>query len=199
MHAYLFVGSNEKSVDKDINEMLSKNNLQRIDVEIKNISDVRNLNKLTKLKNQNPTAYIIKNVDETNIETLNSLLKNLEEPASNTTFVLTAKSTHSIPSTILSRCSVRNVAEGAVKIKNNIGQFIEMSTGERINYIKGIKDRDRAIKFLEEYIFYLQKNIDRDNTEQKIVNISLANQTRSAIRKYSNVFIQLANFVINIE
>lgn len=60
-------------------------------------------------------AFIIENCDNFNLSSANALLKNLEEPKDDITYILTANNISSLPATVRSRCRVYTLAEPAVE------------------------------------------------------------------------------------
>jgi hypothetical protein len=68
---------------------------------------------------------VIENVDSLNSQSLNALLKPLEDLASNTHIILTARALKSLPSTILSRCLQIRVKSTAIEVQL-IGEALEL-------------------------------------------------------------------------
>lgn len=59
-------------------------------------------------------VFIIENCDNFNLSSANALLKNLEEPKDDITYILTANNISSLPATVRSRCRVYTLAEPEV-------------------------------------------------------------------------------------
>lgn len=86
-----------------------KNPYHKIDIERANlikINSIRDVNKFLSMSSDNSThrTVLISHADLMNEEAQNSLLKNLEEPPPNVTFILTTSKLDHLRPTIISRC-----------------------------------------------------------------------------------------------
>jgi DNA polymerase III delta prime subunit len=172
MHAFLLVNT-------DPIQFAKKENAKVIPFELQKIEDTRNLKKLVKFKFNEKTAIVINGIDNATNEALNAFLKNLEEPSPNLIYILTATNLKNVLPTIVSRCEV---------IQSIIDNK-ELDTSN-INHKDGlnIKDRDEALKFVEDLIFmdYQKKNFD---------NIENYLQTLQNLKANGNVSLQMTNLV----
>lgn len=176
MHAFLLVNT-------DPIQFAKKENAKVIPFELQKIEDTRNLKKLTKFSFSEKTAIVIKDVDNATNEALNAFLKNLEEPNPNLIYILTATNLKNVLPTIISRCEV---------IKSTNLQ-ISKSTNANVDYktALNIKDRDEALKFVEDLI-----NIDYQKKDFK--NMENYLQTLQNLKANGNVSLQMTNLVVRM-
>lgn len=172
MHAFLLINT-------DPIQFAKKEDAKVIPFELQKIEDTRNLKKLVKFKFNEKAAIVINGIDNATNEALNAFLKNLEEPSPNLIYILTATNLKNVLPTIVSRCEVIQ------SIIDN--QQLFEST---INHKEGlnIKDRDEALKFVEDLIYmdYQKKNFD---------NIENYLQTLQNLKANGNVSLQMTNLV----
>ncbi|MDC4182523.1 DNA polymerase III subunit delta' [Mycoplasma bradburyae] len=101
----------------DLIKVYPKNNI----IKKQDIINIQNKFSDTALENRGLKIYIINQIEKANKESLNSLLKFLEEPKDNTIGILTTRKPYGILDTIVSRCvrySTKTYNE-KVQFKNN--------------------------------------------------------------------------------
>ncbi len=192
MHAYLITGRPADGFESEIKNLADKIKAKILEFPLIKIEDVRNLNNLIRLSFNEPTLIVSKNIQETTVEALNALLKNLEEPQDNIYFALTSPSARKVLATIVSRCQIikaRNNTKGQKDENKEIENFLTMSVGQRLAFFDKIKDRGTAIDFVEGLIFYLCEKKELKNTEQLI-------KTLTGLKANGNVNLHLANLAI---
>lgn len=203
MHAYLLTGQAIADFEPAVSRLANKLKAKILEFPVSKIEDVRNLNKLLRLSFDKPTLIFCKNIHEAGEEALNAFLKNLEEPQENIFFALTSTSSRRVLPTIVSRCQI-------LRIKNNdsvsigddlteIQEFLKMTTGEKLFYIDKIKDRAKAIEFVENMVNFMHRSLHEKGLKYSVGsdNINLALKTLSRLKGNGNVNLQLSNFIIN--
>lgn len=174
MHAFLL-----KNIDPI--DFANKQNAKIIPFTLQKIEDAKNLKKIIKFSFSQKTAIIIEDIDNATNETLNAFLKNLEEPNENLIYVLTAKNLQTVLPTIVSRCEI-------IKSRSAIKPLIIVR-----NYkdALNIKDRNEAIKFIEDLIFI-------DHKAKVFKNMENYLYTLKNIKLNGNVSLQLTNLVVTM-
>lgn len=175
MHAFLLVNT-------DPIQFAKEQKAKVISFELQKIEDTRNLKKLTKFSFSEKTAIVIKDVDNATNEALNAFLKNLEEPNTNLIYVLTATNLKNVLPTIVSRCEV---------IQSVVPTH--QTPASPINYKDGlnIKDRDEALKFVNDLISIDYQKKDFKNMENYL-------QTLQNLKANGNVSLQMTNLVVRM-
>jgi DNA polymerase III delta prime subunit len=200
MHAYLIVGDNELT-QKETEKLIKKLKTRRIDFSIGKIAEVRELGGFVKLSINEPTSIVINNVDSASQEALNAFLKNLEEPQKNIYYILCANSVYNLPSTIISRCQITKTSTVNRKGNKKLAQqFVNMSIGQKFNYLESYKKREDAINFIRELVLGVHKLLleDMKNYSYNAKVLKSAQSTLSALKANGNVTLQLTNFVVNV-
>ncbi|HKB88766.1 MAG TPA: hypothetical protein VKC53_03905 [Patescibacteria group bacterium] len=192
MHAFLLIGSNTNDLKERIDELAKSLKAKIMDFPLLKIEDVRNLNNLLRLSFSEPTLIVSENIDETTEEALNAFLKNLEEPQNNIYFALTAANERKVLSTIVSRCQVIKIQDSKFEIRNSedVEQFLDMSPSQKLSFFDKMKDRGKAIEFIESLIFFLHDKRDLQNMELLI-------KTITRLKANGNVNLHLTNLVSN--
>jgi DNA polymerase III delta prime subunit len=201
MHAYLFIGSDDAEIKSQISKLAGRLHAKIIEFPLLKIADVRNLNNLVRLKFNEPTLIVCPNIQDTGEEALNAFLKNLEEPQENILFALTSPSTRKVLPTIVSRCQVVKITNSKLQILNEgAGEFMKLSLGEKLAYTDKIKDRDSALKLVENTVYFLHSQLLSDEVQYSIQakKLEVAQQTSTRLKANGNVNLQLTNFVIQI-
>ncbi len=180
MHAFLVINSDPLLVATKMNAKVIEHNIQKIE-------DVRELNKLTKFSFPVKTAFVIRDIDNITIEAANAFLKNLEEPNLNVIYILTATNLSNVLPTILSRCEV---------VKSKKDGFLKEV--KHLNYkdALNIKDRVEAIKFVEDFLVYLESKLVQKHDLVHACESCLI--TIRNLKDNGNVSLQLANFVVKM-
>lgn len=184
MHAFLVIGNNASFLAKKLGATL-------LEFPINKIEDTRNLANLTRVSFTEKTLIVCRDIHTASNEALNSFLKNLEEPQPNIYYALTTTNISLVMPTIVSRCQVIKHANYKQPTDDNkqIEEFLNMSTGKKLQYLDKIKDRTVAIQFLLDLIYKLQK-------ENKFNNMETILKTHSRLKANGNVNLQLANLAI---
>lgn len=203
MHAYLIVGNDSEKISEKISEITQRISKEILVFPIQKIEEVRNLNSFLSLTLPKPTAIIIKDIDQTTTEALNALLKNLEEPQKNVTFILTASSEYKVLPTIVSRCQTIKITNQNSKINNEeeIGNFLESSHGNKLAFIDKIKSRGEAVSFVKDLIFTLHSNLKTsgENLFNTAKKLKAAQKTLTNLEANGNVGLQLTNLVVSLD
>jgi DNA polymerase III delta prime subunit len=194
MHAYLIVGQTNDNFDSEVESLAKKIPAKVMDFPLQKIDDVRSLNSLIRLSFSTPTLIVAKNIHLAGEEALNALLKNLEEPQENIYFALTAPSDHAVLPTIVSRCQIVKTVNSVKEIVNESesDKFVAMTKSEKLTVLDKIKDREAAINFIENLIFFLHSR--QDFTNMETVNTTLVN-----LKKNGNVSLHLTNLVVMLK
>jgi len=187
MHAFLIVGNSTK---ESIEELSKKLSAKIINFPLNKIDDVRNLNELLKLSFSEPSLIVSENIDSAGEEALNAFLKNLEEPQENIYFALTTSSERKVLSTIVSRCQVIKLPITNFQFSNNeeIINFLNMSPSQKLMFFDKMKERDKAIEFIESLIFFLHDKRD-------LTNMEILLKTLTCLKANGNVNLHLTNLV----
>ena len=145
-----------------------------MDFPLLKIDDVRNLNNLLRLSFSEPTLIVSENVEEATEEALNAFLKNLEEPQPNIYFALTASSTRKVLPTIVSRCQIikSKYRVSSIEYPKEISEFLSMTPSQKLAFFDRMKERNKAIEFIESLIFFLHDKGDLTNMELLIKTLT---------------------------
>lgn len=206
MHAYLIIGRESDVLQQTIATLADKLDAKILEFPLNKIDDVRNLNNLIRLSFEDPTLIVSKNIHEAGEEALNAFLKNLEEPQENIYFALTAPSIRKVLPTIVSRCQIiktknKEINEMGSEDEEETGKFLKMTTGEKLNFIDKIKDREKAIELAENTVYLLHSKLHSDQVKYSVTakNIEEATKTLTRLKGNGNVNLQLTNLSINLK
>lgn len=203
MHAFLLIGTNKESLNKEIEKLAKIRNARVMEYSIVKIEDVRNLNNLLRLSLDRPTLIVGRDIHESGDEALNAFLKNLEEPQNNAYFALTAPSLKKVLPTIVSRCEIIKIQSGESEISEEttkeMENFFSLSKSEMLSFVDKIKDRVSAIEFAENMVFFMHGTLHQNELKYdfSVEDIRLATKTLSGLKANGNVNLQLSNFVVN--
>jgi DNA polymerase III delta prime subunit len=202
MHAYLIVGKNEKTLEKESKKIVRKFKADLLEFSVSKIDEVRELSRFIKLSFNKPTVFLIKEVDKASIAALNAFLKILEEPQENAKFILTARSEHNILPTIVSRCQVIKESYSRLPIASkNAKKFLKIPLGEKFAHIDKIRKREDAISFIENLILYLHQILITTNKYDKLKlakALRVVQKTHASLKANGNVGLQLTNLLVNL-
>ena len=192
MHAFLIVSNSTEQTQNEINKLVGSNSIKNVlSFTLEKIEDSRELKKLVKYSFNQKTAFLIKDIDKATEETLNSFLKNLEEPSTDLFYILTAKSLEGVLETIASRCQI---IFGVKKIEENdhpANEFLELPEKEQFQVVEKIKDRQEAIDFLNSLIF--------EAKEKKLYQkLEVIIDTLMRVSKNGNLSLQLTNLLVTM-
>ena len=200
MHAYLITGTDAGKVEKKIRELVKSLKAKPLEFPLNKIEDVRVLGSFVNLSLTEPTAIIVREVDEATIPAQNAFLKALEEPQERLTYILTARSTHPILPTILSRCQTLPAGGARETDYSKTLEFIKMSPGEKLAIVDKIHTREEAVDFTEDFVFscheLLHKTKEKHLLLAKFLKVGALTLTR--LKASGNVTLQLTNMVVNL-
>ena len=103
---------------------------------------------------------IIKNITQ---EAINALLKLFEEPSKSTHFFVVVDSEDAVSSTLRSRLTVLNCKKSyeiGKEYQKIAERFLTMTTPQRLNWLKKIKDKNEAAEFLTAIEIALRSKMD---------------------------------------
>ncbi len=198
MHAYLLTGD-DNATETYIQSFIKNKGLIRSDRLIKSIADSRALIKDNSLKILTPTAIVIKNIDQATEEALNSMLKEIEEPQANITFIFTSIFAQKVIPTILSRCQIINLSNVNDSYDDTGETFVQADTGKRFFIASQIKKREDAIKFVGDLIVSMSKKLAKDPNITYSQNVDICNQVLYNLNKNANVLLQMTILVISLK
>ena len=197
MHAYLINGLD---VNSEIEKLIATLDSKRMDFDIQKIADVKDLKQFLKISLPQKTTIVLKNFDTTTEEAQNSLLKQIEEPNNQLSFILTAKNLDNVLPTIRSRCQTIDVTKEVTilskKLEEQAEQFLRSGTGGRLKITSTIKDRQEAIEFLEGLLVVGHREL-----LNQVINTQLLEEAQNAlqaIKANGNLQLQLTSFVVKI-
>ena len=159
--------NNESKFISNIFEINTNDNL------VSGIDDIRKIMKEMVLTNLNEGEKIIifDNFDYLNINSMNALLKNIEEPKEKIIIIIICHNIYKIPKTITSRCQklyFNNLTkeEFSTFVKNN--NYLEINNSNQ-NFYDLCDGRPGLLKFVDEInITEIFKDIDKMTNEKKI-------------------------------
>lgn len=203
MQSYLILGKSPEKRTLEAQILAKRLGTYPIEFTLEKIEDVRNLNSITKLATVKKTAIIIHNVDKATQPALNAFLKNLEEPNKNLFFILTAQSEYNILPTVLSRCQIIK-ATGSKTSTNDSSDLVEKFTqaklSEKLLLIEMIRERQKAVSFVEELILKMHKNF----LTSKVIPTTWASylgEAQNSLRNLQangNISLQLTNLTLKL-
>src|SRR3989344_6201026 len=186
MHAFLLINS-------DPLEFAKKENAKVVSFTLQKIEDARDLKKIIKFKFNEKTAIVINDIDKATDEALNAFLKNLEEPTKNIIYILTASNIANVLPTITSRCQVINVLQvkQVLQVNQTIKNFLNSKLNQKFEIIGKIKEREDAIKFIEDLIYFEKSNDNYLNIENYL-------KTLLNLKLNGNVSLQMTNLLVTM-
>ncbi len=184
MHAFLLVGREITNYKLPITNLAAEQQAKLLPFAMQRIEDSRELKKLVKFVFNEKTAIVIENIDNATPEAANAFLKNLEEPTKNIIYILTANNLSNVLPTIVSRCQVVKIANHRLQTPNKL-QITDYK--DALN----IKDREEAIKFVENLIY-----IDYEKNNFKNMDHYLS--TIKNLKLNGNVALQMTNLVVTM-
>lgn len=200
MHSFLIIGSNNNKVEGEIETILKRFSLKRLDFLGLKIDEIRKLNSFVSLSLKEKTAIVIKDIDKSTNEAMNAFLKNLEEPQENLYYILTAANIHKVIPTISSRCQIIFTSQKKeIEDEEFLAEFIKMKTSQKLLFLDKIGKRKEAIDFFYNLVEYLHQEIKKgDNNLSILGNLAaLAEETLSRLEKNGNINLQLTYFAVN--
>jgi DNA polymerase III delta prime subunit len=192
MHSFLIIGGDAKIKRLKIDNVAKQERAtKQIPFLLQKIEDARELKKIVKFSFGEKCAIVIENIDTATHEALNAFLKNLEEPNENLIYILTATNLNNIIPTIVSRCEVIQVKQKlqVIQINKEVKLFLEQNINKKFETIGKIKEREIAIKFVEDLII---TDNDFKNSENYL-------KTLRNLKLNGNVSLQLTNLLVKID
>ena len=192
MHAFLIVSNSNTETQNEIDKLIKVNSIKNVlPFTLEKIEDSRELKKLVKYSFNQKTAFLIKDIDKATEETLNSFLKNLEEPSNDLFYILTAKSIEGVLETITSRCQIIFGAN-KMEVKDLVTKdFFDLSEKEQFKVVEKVKDRQEAIDFLNSLVF--------EAKEKKFYQkLEIIMSTLIRVSKNGNLSLQLTNLLVTM-
>lgn len=180
MHAFILINSNAR-------EFAKKQNAKVIPFTLQKIEDARELKNFVKFVFNEKTAILIENIDSATPEATNAFLKNLEEPNKNLIYILTASNLENVLPTIASRCQVIQVSKACHSVVKQVLQDKHINIKNALN----IKDRNEAIKFVEDLIYL-------DHKDQNFKNMENYLGTIRNLKLNGNVSLQMTNLLVTM-
>lgn len=182
MHAFLIIGNSEQVTGDRVNKIVTEHKAKVIPFTLQKIEDARELKKFVKFSFSEKTAIVIENIDTATLEAANAFLKNLEEPNNNLIYILTATNLNNVLPTIISRCEV---------VKSLIPNHQSLITNVNYRDALNIKDREEAIKFIENLIY-------TDHEKKEFKNMENYLYTLKNLKLNGNVSLQMTDLVIKL-
>ncbi len=163
-------------------------------IKIKTIREI--INQLAFSNYNQQTRYLVLlNFHLTTIPAQNALLKTLEEPPSNTHIILLTTNLHSLLPTITSRCQIIKVNKQSNNnfqaIQDIYQQLLKSKHYQCIELAEKYKEKERAVKFCEQLLLYLQNNLDKTNDQPN--NSKIVLKTLNLIKQNINTRLALEN------
>lgn len=193
MHSFLIIGGDDEVKKEKIGSVAkSEKATRQIPFILQKIEDARDLKKIVKFSFSEKCAIILENIDTASHETLNALLKNLEEPNTNVIYILTATNIRNVIPTIVSRCEIIKVQGTNNWVEDkNIKKFINSTINDKLEIVGKIKERTDAITFVENLIFYEKESKNYTNLESFL-------NTLKNLKLNGNVSLQLTNLLVKM-
>lgn len=208
MHAWLIVGGTDKKRLEKARETLQSvgvlgKNIHTI-VPIENSHTIASVRKLVRFlsvsSGSEKRGIIIPNAEKMTTEATNAFLKTLEEPPSQTFFVLTAPNPSSLPATVVSRCFIKTIGQPRLKITEQerkkteqlFQELFTMDLGRRLSLGERMKNRQEALDFVYKQIYvgrqFLIKRALSELPIQEIVNtLERLEEARESLEANANV------------
>lgn len=200
MHSYLIIGKDTFEKEVELTQKLHGTNFE---FSISKIEEVRELTNFLRTTQPPGTIIVAHNIDSATHEALNAFLKSLEEPQKNVSFILTAKNEYQVLPTIISRCQVIRVSSGKWDVRNKEpDEFINATTGKKLEIIDKIKGRPEAVEFVQNLLEMLHTQLNKNkNTDylQTALQLQKTQDALNALQANGNISLQLTNLIVNLD
>jgi len=201
MHAFLLIGEDSQTLE-EAKRLANRLKAKVFEFPLEKIEDVRDLNSFTGLSLTEPTAVVVRKIEEATLEALNAFLKNLEEPQEGLFYILTSLSTKSLPETIVSRCQIvisTTINQLDATFISETQDFLNAPVGKKLAKVSEIKDRQEAKAFTNNLILCSHALMlsQKDSTIYSRA-IRTASFTKRALEANGNVTVQLANLAVSL-
>lgn len=181
MQSILIIGTTEKTRGKAL-EIIKQNNISKFDVDTLEtekavgIGDIRLLQKRVFLKplKSEQKAVILEAFQGMTIDSQNAFLKLLEEPPNNTIIIVLTNSLDFLLPTILSRCNIITLEKYEKLEKEAFEEYLKslkaiQKGGNALKLAQDNgKNREEALKFLENLMLAAHENLENDKTLIKL-------------------------------
>jgi DNA polymerase III delta prime subunit len=186
MHAYLYQTSNDNyQQNTEIANLFVGKLILKYDLQT--IADTQKLRQELKFTPSKPQVVVLNHLDQFSGEIVNALLKTLEEPNDQTTFLLLANNLNRIPPTISSRCAL--IKDGPTPVKKPVE-----TTAPNLNNWHTLKKRDEALAFLNTLnLYYHSCLLTGRDLKKAATNLSLIDTTQKNLKANGNLFLNLVN------
>lgn len=200
MHAYLIIAKKDVSIEEEIRKRHISEGFKLLEFPVQKIDDARSLNAFIRLSASEKTAILIKNFQDATEECVNAILKNIEEPQTDITFIIQATSENSILPTIRSRCQIIHINTASNKDEmSEMQSFFEMNLSDKTEVLFKNKKREEALIFSEKMIQYLSSKIaigHNPKLTSKLIKSAIT--LNRALKFNGNVNLQMLRFLSHI-
>lgn len=203
MQSYLILGKSPEKRTLEAEKLNKKLGADALYFTLAKIEDVRNLNSITKLALAKKTAIILQDVDKATHPALNAFLKNLEEPNRNVFFILTAENDYKLLPTIVSRCQIIKTTGSKISESDTrqlVEKFMESELVEKLLFIETIRERQKALKFVQEFILQMHRKFlkSKDTAAFWAKFLGEAQNSLRNLEANGNVALQLTNLTLKL-
>lgn len=167
---------------EEINRFVAekRKELQAIIIKIKpqknqySIQEIKEINREAHVFHQQVRIYLLEEFHLSSLEAQNAFLKLLEEPPTNTQFILTTPSIHLLLPTVISRTKVIRFIS---KKEEKSNQLVMIKIEKLINLAKSklsfssfnFNDKDSAVNFLDNLIIFFKKKLLEEKNSHLIL------------------------------
>ena len=124
------------------------------------IDDIREIKNEIFFFEKKRRIYFLRDFHRSSIEAQNAFLKILEEPPAKIQFILTTESIYALLPTIISRAKVINLEKKSTdKNKSSLASHFSITKILKEAKLVEIKDKEEALKFIEELILFFKKEL----------------------------------------
>ena len=137
----------------------------------------------------------------------NTLLKKLEEPPANTTFILSLRNYRKLLPTIISRCQLIHLSQEDENVSTEtlqeVKSLMNQSIGARLDFLTKLgKDRESIILWLDNLLISLATTLHNTSSEKGRVILSsiteLALNARDRLTKNGNITLVIGDFLMSL-
>jgi len=171
------------------------------------VEQVRDLISSLSLTSPLPRLVLIKDAGQTTIVAQNALLKILEEPPLNTTFVLSTENISQLLPTIRSR-GIQVAVKGTTPLEDKkplvlLKQALSLPGGARINLADTLgKSREDFLNYLDSLLLALHESIAKGASRSQLVFLGnlaeLASKSRAALKANANPALTIHEFFLSL-
>lgn len=195
MHAFLLVSDSENATETRAKEIARDKNALFIPLSAKTVKDVDELKHTNALSHAKPILIFISSIDTASHPAQNALLKLIEEPQKNITFVLGAKYIERVLATIRSRASTQMLTDDSPQnTSEDVVSFFKAQQTGKLAIVSRFYKRQDAIEFLNGVVLHGHKEMLAGKNTARIVEKAIL--AADAIAANANPTLQLTNFVI---